>query len=427
MNVLRDVHRDAGSSPVVIMGDFNGTTQQIKNWLRRNNLSMFAHNRVTPPNETYHAAGREPSALDHCLISTGWRENCMEGKVFRDVTGSDHWPLMTTMWGLDKKVVATDPPKYNKIDLGRKVGLDPTVITCDNIWETLDLEETDISALTEQFTENCHVIADKLDLHTPPARNNGGQKALALKPGTKRMIARRSKLEKRYLESCNKNPTDAQRAISAEIKVDLLDSVKKSNRMMKTDRIRTWMKSVTKACAIVRGANAKAYWKWTKRVSSNSSGSRSTGVDPIKCPITGELLTDKDKVAGGWEYHSTVLASDETGLSHDKEHWAMMAKDLPFLSELPTNHVLTWSEVCMICFEAMKAGKAPGDVDRVSLEFVRLCMKPPPGSPKGTYQVDPINSMGKYIWALLKKVWGESHFPESWSVNSVLPQKGRSD
>lgn len=424
--MLKVIHEQAKGAPIIIMGDFNAKGKLVDNYLRRKGLNMFMRNEVRGDTVTYRSGLRE-SDIDHVLTSVGFTSGvCCPSVVLRDVVGSDHFPVSTTVSNIVRDPghsAEVSECKYKRIDVGRLERGRTLVVACHNLWDALITEDADVDTLDTLFTSTCHNVAEEAGLHVEVKKVKGRctyRGGSFLRACSKRSIVEVKIVEDKLLKA-HRNPSYPEEIglLQDELR---LAKVRCRSKLARDHRIET-MKTIMKACRVTRCANSKAYWKWVRDF-NNPSQNRSVGVEPIHDPKSNKLVFNAEEVKEAWTVHYRDLASD---IPMPNGHWDEIASksSLPELCELPKiNDEICWGEICATGF-AMKRGKSPGDFDLIPLEFLVKGLDPMDPETKA-YPSEPSTAMGRKLFQLMKKVWDSEVMPAAWNCSTVvnLPKKG---
>jgi exonuclease III len=445
---LRKIIGFIGDTPLIITGDFNCSRKAMAKIILSWDLPLTLLP-VKGDSGTFNRVGRASTDIDHILISNKYRQWATDCVVFREVVGSDHYPLKTSIAGLDKPRLVSKKPKHPKYDI-------PTLkkfwseISNDNRWSTLSLDDT---SPMEQISEEAEwnwcaqsSSAEPAVLPKPSKKQTANEmheffvqliRQLATEKGalnppqdsikenyhpkgaTQRLIARRIKLE-RLLRS------EKDEVAANKLKEELKSVISLANDRTKAERVELWNKRVVKSCCAVRGNNAKAYWAFVKKAARWRTKGGNRGITPIKNPVTGVLETDAVNIGKVWFEHFRNLASDPDGKSKNAEYWATLADGVETLSALDVlNTPITWDEVCETIHYFMKLGKAPGD-DSLQLELYKLLIKKLTKDQGEGWQPASFSPMSQHFFDCILKAWEDEELPKSWSVSEVVavPKKG---
>jgi exonuclease III len=437
-----------GDTPLIVTGDFNCSRKTMENIILSWDLPLTLLP-VKGDSGTFNRIGRASTDIDHILISSKYRQWVTDCVVFRDVVGSDHYPLVASVTGLDKpRLVSTKPkrPKYNIATLKKFW----SEVSNDNRWSTLSLDDASpMEKITEEtewnwcaqpspvelailskptkkhtademhefFVQLIQQVATEKGALYPP--QDSAKENYHPKGATQRLIARRIKIE-RLLRS-EKGEIDA-----VTLKKELKSVITLANDRTKEERIELWNKRVIKSCCAVRGNNAKAYWSFVKKAARWRTKGGNRGIAPITNPVTGVLETDSISIGKVWFEHFRNLASDPDGKSKDADYWSKVAKDVETLSALDSLNIpITWDEVCETMHSFMKLGKAPGD-DSLQLELYKLLTKKLKQDEGKGWQPASFSPMSQYFFDCILKAWEDEELPKAWSVSEVVavPKKG---
>lgn len=185
-------------------------------------------------------------------------------------------------------------------------------------------------------------------------------------------------------------------------------------RIVRKFQQKRWRKMLKRAEEDFK-VNPHKYWRWASRLAGWKRKASCTGAQPIKHPVTGELLTEAQSINDAWRLHYANLAEDSTGHSRESiEYWNGRLGLGPCrrpLQEL--NEDITRDEM-LAALRHIKNRKAPGK-DGIPAEFFKLLV----------HSNQP-SKLGDVLFGLLQWQWSMGFIPDIWreSVVVSIPKKG---
>jgi hypothetical protein len=259
-----------------------------------------------------------------------------QAKVHQQWDCSDHYPVTTKAgWQVQSTSLAPASggaaPKrrihVDKVALPKK-GCPPAMIpkqflgiVDDNYWNPLieDLEvmdefpppSTSIHQLADKFCETVFKVADGNGILVEATQRD----QTALPRHIVRAIDLRCKAYRETKDTSLPVDTRPQRRERYEV---LKATCRRKVRRFQMDR---WRKTLKKAETDIV-TDPRRYWRWASSLAGWRRKASCTGAQPMKHPVTGELLTEARSINDAWRTHYANLARDETGHSRESvEYW----------------------------------------------------------------------------------------------------------
>ncbi len=407
---------------VVTFGDFNDNVKGLEKWLQRN-VPLFSRVSVRGKPETFHRKGRRETAIDHFFVNEEMRGRALPARVLRDtVACSDHWPVGCKILGMINESNVKVPDRLKIVAARAKEAR--VLIAHHTLWSDLPNDvDADLDSAVDAFNATCIKVAQDTKCSINVTAKKRGVAKKFLQRTTVNSVRKLVKIK----IAANKKLRDGNvsEAEKATLEKNIKGAEKTSRYLMRKDRMTAWSNNVRKACSTVEGMNAREHWSWVKNVMGGGRGSSFNSCIPVRCSISGELLTDSERISKSWEAHYRNLASDTSGVSKDASAWEeklhVLGPDREAVLNL--NRDMSWGEVCEIMAE-MAAGKAPGE-DAIVLEFLRAVVDKKLKY-ENVYPEEPSSSMGKRFFEILQCVWQTEKLPNAWKIGTVvsIPKKG---
>jgi len=406
-------------SPLVLMGDFNMTTVQLR--VRMAELGMHARDLQGELHGSYKTAGGKMRDIDHIVVNESAREALGLGVVLDRYDLSTHFPVAARMAAAIAEAPASAAGDQPRID-PKAVLAAKGELACSNHFAALAVAEvTDTTVAAEAFNKAVFSACEA----------EGCMKARKVKSAPKRFSHSRSTkalIEGRrdLAQKLRREPlTEEQRA---ELKVKYAATLKRAREAQRRDERKRWLADLRKAVAAQgTGGDAKTFWRWVgKVVDGESAAGRGGAINPIK-DDAGVLQTDPEVVLGLWHsYYRDLSAASKQKARRSKAEWAADADcALPQKSTLPrVCDDISWRDI-VAAVKATCTGKAAG-ADGIPPEVLKAVIAHEDGSEATEDERKPTTAMGKAALRLARAIWDTGSIPEQMqdAILVAIPKAG---
>lgn len=418
------------NAKLLVMGDFNGSIQQVHGWLLEGRDGILDLNTVPiqgPSTATWFGPRGRSSTIDHVLVSSDLMKD--DGAIARvDNTWdiSDHKPLITAV--RVRKVQRTIDQNnnmtrrtWNRIAFPKveATAAKALAVATHNRWSVLAPEMT-VEERGNLFIDTCHHVAEQTQLVARQApRNRTGRTSprFNLQDSTVEAVNGRRAAYEQWQNAIAQN---ADPVVVEQLRQRYHQVRKETKRIVRDDRVNAFIKHIAKGIEYLKVGDHKQHWRWLQgMMKGKSNGSATTnGLNPlVKSRATGQLLTDPKEVAQEWANHYGNLAADQTGHSRDKAHWRQFL-DGHRLSRLNINGNITWEEV-VSALRKMRNGKAPGE-DGITADFLKLCLTAENEDNVAIGNGGPNTPMGLELFRMITQMWKSVRIPNQWNHAVVV-------
>lgn len=193
----------------------------------------------------------------------------------------------------------------------------------------------------------------------------------------------------------------------------------RTKRIVKSDYSKQDRTAILKAMQHFR-TDPKAFYNWASAKAGWRRKNGGSQTQPIRNPVSGNLMVDSEGILSAWRAHYGALAADTNGHSKDRRYWQNKwrhVRKIPHAIELDEN--FSEEEVTWAILHA-KRHKAPGN-DGIPAELLKLLIEDTPHGKRCD-----LSLMGQAFIHLLRRVWEEEHIPLQWLESQVIsiPKKG---
>ena len=431
---LNKVCKDFPNDSIVLMGDWNRDEAEVDKLIRR----FDDHFRVLPLLNGEDGTRKGPSKrrIDLMVARLKNQSSAEDPVVDKMLDISDHYPVYSRLednpehgqaiaaarnrrhTALDRRrIYPEDIPVQGSSSWRRGAGKATHFnFVSSNFWAPLQEEsDEDNSDDQEAGKDNVQATADGMaeewikTVHKATeaagmaSTKGNGKAGLARK--LRRAIKRRTDL---YQEACNSEKgTEGARTLWAaydEARTQARELVRKDKR----DR---WNKALGKAADDMRN-NPRDYWRWAAGLGGWKRKEGTSGVQPIRHPDTGEILTHEGAIRDAWATHFERLAADPTGNSRERTKWRAWMDSSPHQHMEQLDSPISVEEI-EDALGKMKRHKAPG-ADGIPADLLKLA------------GLGEDNSFLCTIHRLINYAFRQSVIPEAWckSVVIAIPKKG---
>ncbi|CAN0455222.1 unnamed protein product [Pylaiella littoralis] len=374
------------------MGDFNRVRTEVDRWLRRTPYPIKVMELREKDAELGTREHGSKRTIDHMVSMMAHPEDHLRRpRVIRKVDISDHYPLVSTFRS-DRADAAT-PAGFPVADgIGEGEG---------------DLDELDRQAVADAAATRMVDTAFQVAKAHRVTKLREPKRKPALKASIARAIDDRGKMYRRARKTRgdDANRTAAWAAYE--------ETKKTAERLVRQDRRKTWTKALQTASAQMR-TDPKAFWKFSSDVAGWKRKDTGSGLQPVKHPDTGVLMTGAADISASWKTHYERLASDVTGNSRSPDQWVKWtaAPQRPHLASL--DEPITMPELNEALLR-LKRHKASGR-DGLPADFLKLAAG----------DVGTESPMAKALLGILNLMWKYQIIPEEWQDSTVvsIPKKG---
>ncbi|CAN0448214.1 unnamed protein product, partial [Pylaiella littoralis] len=443
---LRRLREQFPQDSIVLMGDFNRVRTEVDRWLRRTPYPIKVMELREKDAELGTREHGSKRTIDHMVSMMAHPEDHLRRpRVIRKVDISDHYPLVSTFRS-DRADAAT-PAGFPVADgigvhVTREEG-QPIRIECaalpmpgsywyrkggirgqrnhqrmvhSTYWTPLldlleegegDLDELDRQAVADAAATRMVDTAFQVAKAHRVTKLREPKRKPALKASIARAIDDRGKMYRRARKTRgdDANRTAAWAAYE--------ETKKTAERLVRQDRRKTWTKALQTASAQMR-TDPKAFWKFSSDVAGWKRKDTGSGLQPVKHPDTGVLMTGAADISASWKTHYERLASDVTGNSRSPDQWVKWtaAPQRPHLASL--DEPITMPELNEALLR-LKRHKASGR-DGLPADFLKLAAG----------DVGTESPMAKALLGILNLMWKYQIIPEEWQDSTVvsIPKKG---
>ena len=344
---------DGKSVNLLVMGDFNMTPSEVKDWIRGQQIPL----EVAPmrKGEVTFKRGKKGSVIDYILHSTGKKATCSPASV-QDTKISDHNGLSATVsFGRRKNTSGPLLKSINRFAVLRHLGddLDDSKFTMGR-YQGLEGGESseDVSRFLAELKNS---LEEKGMVRTPKL----GKRVKKPFPRKIKRLAqkRRALLKKRH---DGKELSEEEKSL-----------MKKCQRAIRKYKEEERVREIRNGIQAQLQNDSRRLWQWIEKQLYQEKCRKAM---VIKDPITGKLCTDEREVADLWASHYRMLGSKGEGHSKDASYWEEFEVRKPQNqgmcgSEEYWNADITWNEIQGVV-KTMAKGKASG-IDGIPGEVYR--------------------------------------------------------
>lgn len=426
---LQQVMRKFAHLPVLIMGDWNMSVEQVSSKLTRWGVGLVPCG-VSGSRKTFWRGNNEATwtAIDHIAVNPAARAMITGARVLRGYDDSDHFPLRASLALHSPVLPPVRPPKIMQRPVLRER---ERKVAMFNRFEALavDLEEDEedeegdegepaarLDGQAEAFTAACWQAAEAVGGTKVP-----GTKApsFRLSKRAKRRIAARQQAWKAWLD-CDGGDEGAV-AIAHEAYLEARGAAQIEVRRA---RVASWVKHVkTGASEFAAHGGSASFWQWAKGLYDPRPAA--TVTTPVRGD-NGALILEPEGILQAWADHYARLAADETGHSRDEGYWEAKAREwgladapLPAAVREELNQPVEWGEVAEVLRAGLKLRTAAGG-DGVVPELFRAALS------GNDADGAPPNKLARALLALMQRVLASGRIPVCWQTANVvsIPKKG---
>ncbi|CAN0507827.1 unnamed protein product, partial [Ectocarpus sp. 12 AP-2014] len=398
-NQIRELRGKYPQDSVLLMGDFNRTGAGVERWLNRLEDPVTV---VKPKGKDADLGTRDHGSkrtIDHIVtIMAHPADRVRRSRINRRVDISDHYPVTSV-----RKIECSELPMpgthwYKKG--GTRGEANHHSMIHANYWEPLlDL----IKEAASKMVDTIFQVASDHGVTKEPRGNT--------KPSLKAPIARAIDDRGRLHRKAKKVRGSASRRKAAWEAYEV--AKEKASRLIRADRRRTWTKALETASRQMR-TDPKAFWHFTSGVAGWKRKDSTGGLQPVKHPDTGVLLTGAADISAAWKTHYERLAADVTGNSRQPDKWASWTA-APKRRHLEVLDTKISNQEMMEALTRLKRHKAPGR-DGIPADFLKLVAG----------ETSSESPMGRALLEMLNLMWEHQIIPEEWQDSTVvsIPKKG---
>lgn len=431
---MKQVCKDYPSDSIVLMGDWNREEAAVEQLIGR----VGDNFRVLPLQNGEDGTRRGPSTrrIDLLVARLQTQTFAEDPEVDRMLDISDHYPVCSRLGEAPehgqtittarhrrhtppdrKRIYPENIPVQGSSSWRRGAGKAKHInFVSSNYWAPLQdwssgesrdeqpTDKEDVQALADGMAEEWIETTHKVSRVAGMASTKGNGKP-GLARTLQKAIKRRTDL---YQEArkCVREPEVAQKLWAA------YDKARTHARdLVREDKRGRWEKALGKAADDMRN-NPRDFWKWAAGLGGWRRKGAISGVQPVRHPDTGELLTHEGAIRDAWATHFGRLADDPTGNSRNPSKWTQWTEASPHKHMEHLDRPISVEEI-EEALGRMKRYKAPG-ADGIPADLLKLA-----GVGEGNRFLLTIHSMLNFMFS-------QSVIPEAWcnSVVVAIPKKG---
>ncbi|CAN0291746.1 unnamed protein product [Laminaria digitata] len=430
--ISREIRKLRGAFPddsVMIMGDFNGQSDEVSRIMDRCSPGMKVHTPVTPLDVGTRKRG--PRRIDHLVsfVTQGSRARDPHIRMKEDL--SDHFPVIGRINTEAKRGSKSPPtpkeqqprmdPKKIPVCTGRRAGKEgmrvrQAVINSNRWAPLLELESTDVEDMGEEAAQKrvddacemlitvSHLVAK--DVGLGKETNNRRTKSGVQKKVVQALRARR-RSQRNAIRTTPGTPENHKAWQENAAKKE------RARIVVRQFTRKEWRRTLDDATSNMQH-DPRTFYKWLSGTAGWRSKNLAVGnTQPVKHPETGELLTDPIGINDAWLMHYGALAKDISGNSRNPGKWVRW-REHPQRRHIECLDIDIDSPELMTALKHLKRHKAPGN-DRIPADFLKLAI-----STKG------MSRLFRVLLRVINLMWRGVCIPKAWRDSTVvsIPKKG---
>jgi exonuclease III len=409
---IKSTLRRYPNSPVVMMGDWNMTSQELNDLLKDWRLPL-TYLKCRGSARTRWKGKGSLRDLDHIVVSTNSYRAFAHMNVCRSWELSDHWPIMTYLKN-EPLVPLYEGQVHNEHIPRIKTGAIKefsSEIVHHNMWEGLSNEAyLDSEKGATLFINTSLDVAKEVGvINSDPPKKPSKRDRVHLSKKCKRLIISKQRAFTTWYNSRDLTEKEI-------LWVKYLDHKMDSRELIRKEKKAQWEKFINEGANSLFNKEWKKAWRWIKCLGQRQH-SHTLSLQPVR-DKNGILQLDPDNISKAWVSHYSTLAKDVTGHSKDSTFWeSPRDNEAEVISGL--NDPITWNEANQALL-TIKGGKAPG-MDGLPPEWFKAMAE----SPKDI-GVLPQSPMGLAFFKTIQGIWDKASVPEIWNkaVLVSIPKKG---